>query len=63
MLYFLWFKQTIVQIYHVYEKTDGPHVLSLVALSEWGGESKRFAGFIVTIKLLTDHTWVECQYL
>ncbi len=54
------FKPQIGQVYHVYEKTDGSHVLSLVAPSEWGGGSGPFAQFIATVKLLADHTWVEC---
>lgn len=54
------FKPQIGQVYHVYEKADGSHVLSLVAPSEWGGGSGPFAGFIATVKLLADHTWVEC---
>ncbi|MEY3209254.1 MAG: hypothetical protein RL064_1285, partial [Bacteroidota bacterium] len=33
------FKPQIGQVYHVYEKSDGSHVLSLVAPSEWGGGS------------------------
>lgn len=53
------FKPQIGQIYHVYEKSDGSHVLSLVAPSEWGGGSGPFAGFIATVKLLADHTWIE----
>ena len=53
------FKPQIGQIYHVYEKTDASHVLSLVAPSEWGGGSGPFAGFVATVKLLADHTWVE----
>ena len=53
------FKPQIGQVYHVYEKSDGSHVLSLVAPSEWGGGSGPFAGFIATVKLLADHTWVE----
>jgi len=53
------FKPQIGQVYHVYEKTDGTHVLSLVAPSEWGGGSGPFAGFIATVKLLADHTWIE----
>jgi hypothetical protein len=54
------FKPQIGQVYHVYEKADGSHVLSLVAPSEWGGGSGPFAQFIATVKLLADHTWVEC---
>ena len=53
------FKPQIGQVYHVYEKADGTHVLSLVAPSEWGGGSGPFANFIATVKLLADHTWVE----
>jgi hypothetical protein len=53
------FKPQIGQVYHVYEKIDGSHVLSLVAPSEWGGGSGPFAGFVATVKLLADHTWVE----
>ena len=53
------FKPQIGQVYHVYEKTDGSHVLSLVAPSEWGGGAGPFAGFVATVKLLADHTWVE----
>lgn len=53
------FKPQIGQVYHVYEKIDGTHVLSLVAPSEWGGGSGPFAGFIATVKLLADHTWIE----
>ena len=54
------FKPQIGQVYHVYEKTDGTHVLSLVAPNEWGGGSGPFAQFIATVKLLADHTWIEC---
>lgn len=53
------FKPQIGQVYHVYEKSDSSHVLSLVAPSEWGGGSGPFASFIATVKLLADHTWVE----
>jgi hypothetical protein len=54
------FKPQIGQVYHVYEKNDGTHVLSLVAPSEWGGGSGPFAQFVATVKLLADHTWIEC---
>jgi hypothetical protein len=53
------FKPQIGQVYHVYEKTDGTHVLSLVAPSEWGGGSGPFSQFIASVKLLADHTWIE----
>ena len=54
------FKPQIGQVYHVYQKKDDTHVLSLVAPSEWGGGSGPFANFIATVKLLADHTWIEC---
>jgi hypothetical protein len=54
------FKPQIGQVYHVYEKKDSTHVLSLVAPSEWGGGAGPFANFIATVKLLADHTWIEC---
>lgn len=56
------FKPQIGQTYHVYEKTDGSHVLSMVAPQEWGGGSGPFAQFIATVKLLADHTWIETSY-
>jgi len=54
------FKPQIGQVYHVYEKIDGSHVLSLVSPTEWGGGSGPFAQFVATVKLLADHTWIEC---
>ena len=51
------FKPQIGQVYHVYEKQDGSHVLSMVAPHEWGGGAGPFAQFIATVKLLADHTW------
>jgi len=53
------FKPQIGQTYHVYEKSDGTPILSMVAPSEWGGGSGPFAGFVATVKLLADHTWIE----
>ena len=53
------FKPQIGQVYHVYEKQDGSHVLSMVAPHEWGGGAGPFAQFIATVKLLADHTWIE----
>lgn len=52
------FKPQIGQIYHLYEKRDGTHLLSLVAPQEWGG-SGPFKQFVSTVRLLADHTWVE----
>jgi len=52
------FKPQIGHTYHLYEKKDGTHMLSLVGPKEWGG-SGPFKQFVATVKLLADHTWVE----
>ncbi len=52
------FKPQIGQVYHLYERKDGSHLLSLVAPQEWGG-SGPFKQFVSTVRLLADHTWVE----
>lgn len=52
------FKPNIGQIYYLYEKNDGNHLLSLVAPKEWG-TSGPFKKFIGGVKLLADHTWME----
>lgn len=52
------FKPQIGQIYHLYEKRDNTHLLSLVAPQEWGTHGP-FKQFVSSVKLLADHTWVE----
>ncbi|HCL05695.1 MAG TPA: DUF2452 domain-containing protein, partial [Chitinophagaceae bacterium] len=52
------FKPQIGHIYHLYEKHDGQHILSLVSPQEWGG-SGPFRQFVSSVRLLADHTWVE----
>lgn len=52
------FKPQIGHIYHLYEKKDGNHLLSLIGPNEWG-QSGPFQQFISSVKLLADHTWVE----
>lgn len=52
------FKPQIGHIYHLYEKKDDTHMLSLVAPQEWG-KSSPFKQFISSVKLLADHTWIE----
>jgi hypothetical protein len=52
------FKPQIGQVYHLYEKRDHTHILSLVAPAEWGG-SGPFKQFLSSVKLLADHTWFE----
>ena len=52
------FKPQIGQIYHVYERHDSTHLLSLVAPQEWGTHGP-FKAYISSVKLLADHTWME----
>jgi hypothetical protein len=54
----LGFKPQIGHTYHLYEKNDGNHMLSLVSPQEWGGHGP-FKQFISSVRLLADHTWVE----
>lgn len=54
------FKPQIGQTYHLYEKKDGSHTLSLIAPSDWGG-SGPYKSFLASVKLLADHTWKEVQ--
>lgn len=54
----LGFKPQIGHIYHLYEKNDGSHMLSLVAPKEWGGAGP-FRRFVSSVRLLADHTWME----
>lgn len=41
--------------YHLYEKSNGEHTLSLIGPDEWGNQ--RPYTFIASVKLLADHTW------
>lgn len=52
------FKPQIGQTYHLYERRDDTHILSLVAPSEWGGAGP-FKQFVSSVQLLADHTWKE----
>lgn len=42
--------------YHLYEKEDGSHFLSMIGPKEWG-RSKKFEKHIAHVRLLADHTW------
>ncbi len=52
------FKPQIGHTYHLYEKKDSTHMLSMVSPKEWGGNGP-FKQFISTVMLLADHTWKE----
>ena len=49
------FKPVIGYEYHLYERTNGQWVLSMIAPNEWG-KNKPFH-WIATARLLADHTW------
>lgn len=50
------FQPVIHHIYHLYQrKTDGQHLLSMVAPTEWG--RKQPYEHLATVRLLGDHTW------
>ena len=51
----LGFRPVVGHIYHLYEKKDGSHTISLIAPQEWG--SKMPYVFLATCQLLYDHTW------
>jgi hypothetical protein len=50
------FNPLVGHVYHLYEKDDGKHFLSMVSPGEWG-RSRSFKCFVATVKLLADHTW------
>lgn len=49
------FRPVVGHIYHLYEKKDGSHTISLVAPDEWGRRQPYI--FLATVQLLYDHTW------
>jgi hypothetical protein len=52
------FKPEIGQIYYLYEKTDGSHMISLISPKEWG-PAMPYKKFVAAVQLLADHTWKE----
>lgn len=52
------FVPQIGQVYHLYERKDGAHLLSLVGPKEWGS-GMPYKAFTASVKLLADHTWTE----
>ena len=49
------FEPLMGNIYHLYRRSDGNSLLSLVGPREWG--SKPPYRFVATARLLSDHTW------
>jgi hypothetical protein len=52
------FKPDIGQVYHLYEKADGTHTLSMISPKEWGS-SMPYNRYVAAVQLLADHTWKE----
>jgi hypothetical protein len=50
------FEPVVGSTYHLYEKTDGKHVVSMLAPGDWG-RSKPNWNYLSSVKLLGDHTW------
>jgi len=51
------FAPVIGQTYHLYEKDDSTHLVSMISPKEWG--KKAPYKFLAAVKLLADHTWKE----
>ena len=49
------FQPVIGKIYHLYERSNGQKVLSMVGPNEWGKSCPM--QFEASVKLLADHTW------
>ena len=52
------FKPDIGQMYYLYEKKDGKHLISLISPKDWG-QAMPYKKFISAVQLLADHTWKE----
>jgi hypothetical protein len=52
------FKPDIGQVYHLYEKNDGSHIISLISPKDWGAVIP-YKKFVAAVQLLADHTWRE----
>jgi len=52
------FRPEVGQVYHLYEKQDGSHIISMIAPEEWG-QALPYKRFVAAVQLLADHTWRE----
>ncbi len=50
------FEPLINHIYHLYQKSEGTHLLSMISPSDWGKRGCPYT-FVATVRLLADHTW------
>lgn len=55
----LGFQPVMGQVYYLYQKKDGSHIVSMVSPQEWGSPAGPYQHFEAKVKLLADHTWVE----
>ncbi len=53
------FSPVIGHTYHLYEQTDGTHLLSMIGPREWGRNGSPYKQHLGTVKMLADHTWME----
>jgi hypothetical protein len=51
------FEPLINHVYHLYQKEDSKHTLSMIGPGEWGKKGCPFPEFISSVKLMADHTW------
>lgn len=52
------FRPEIGQVYYLYERLDGTHLISLISPAEWG-EAMPYKKSVAAVQLLADHTWKE----
>jgi len=50
------FEPMIGEVYYLYEKENGPDVLSMISPKEWRNKMP-FSNFVAEVKLMSDHTW------
>lgn len=50
------FEPLVGHVYHLYQKEEGEHILSVIGPEEWG-RSFKYKKFVATVELLADHTW------
>lgn len=51
------FKPLINHVYHLYDRGEGVHTMSMIGPDEWGRKGCPFAAFVATVRLMADHTW------
>lgn len=51
------FTPVMGNVYHLYEKKDGSHFLSMIAPKEWNNQFTTIA----SVKMLADNTWIEVK--